>query len=93
MLFITLEEQGSILTMFVEEKQILLFSLMIQKLYASHLEIQGALLGTRSGLQTHLFCPRIKSLNLKEVKVKSILLTSYISTASLGGLGIQLMYL
>lgn len=92
-LLIALEEQESILTVFAEEKQILLFSLMIQKLYTPHLEIQGALLGNRSGLQTHLFCPRIKSLNLKEVKVKPIPLASYISTASLGGLGTQLMYL
>lgn len=39
MLLIALEEQGSILTVFAEEKQILLFSLMVQKLYTPHLEI------------------------------------------------------
>lgn len=38
-LLIALEEQGSILTVFAEEKQILLFSLMVQKLYTPHLEI------------------------------------------------------
>ena len=62
-------------------------------LFISKLETQEVLIATRNSLETHSFFSRIKGLNMKEVKVKPIPLTSYISAASLGGLDGQLIHL